>query len=190
MTSELRPALLVTAVLTVLMGIVYPLLVTGLAGIFLPYQAAGSLVVRNSKVIGSELIGQSFTQPQYFHPRPSAAGEQGYDATASGGSNLGPTDRRLIARIEQAVTELRRENPTVPVPIDLVTASGSGLDPDITPAAAEFQVPRVARARSLPQDVVRRLVARYTEGRQLGILGEARVNVLRLNLALDALPRR
>ena len=185
MLSQLRTAALMTIVLTVLTGILYPLLVTGLAGSVFPHQAAGSLIVRNGTVIGSTLIAQRFAADRYFHPRPSAAGEKGYDPLASAGSNLGPIDRRLIDRVQESATALHQENPSPAIPVDLVTTSGSGLDPHITLAAAEFQVPRVARARGLPQDTVRTLVHRYTEGRQLGFLGEPRINVLRLNLALD-----
>ena len=190
MLSELKPAVLMTLVLTVVTGLAYPLLVTALAGVLFPYRAGGSLVVRDGKVIGSELVGQGFSGARYFHPRPSAAGEKGYDATASGGSNLGPIDRRLVDRVKESVAGLHAENARSPVPVDLVTTSGSGLDPHITPAAAEFQVPRVARARALGEEQVRALVRRYTEGRQYGILGEPRVNVLGLNLALDGAPGR
>jgi len=185
MLSQLRTAALMTIVLTILTGILYPLCVTGLAGYLFPNQASGSLVTRNGKVIGSALIAQSFADQRYFHPRPSAAGK-GYDPTASGGSNLGPIDRRLIERVQASARALHQENPSAGIPVDLVTASGSGLDPHITPAAAEFQLPRVARARALPPESVRALVRRHIEGRQLGLLGEPRVNVLRLNLALDA----
>jgi K+-transporting ATPase ATPase C chain len=190
MLSELKPAVLVTLALTVVTGLAYPLLVTLLAGALMPYRASGSLVVRDGKVIGSELIGQSFADPRYFRPRPSAAGDKGYDPTASGGSNLGPTDQRLVDRVREAAAELHGDDPTRPVPVDLVTTSGSGLDPHITPAAAEFQVARVARARGLTPDRVRALVHRYTEGRQYGFLGEPRVNVLALNLALDEVAAR
>ncbi|HXF38084.1 MAG TPA: potassium-transporting ATPase subunit KdpC [Blastocatellia bacterium] len=186
---QIYPAIAMTAVLTVLLGIIYPLAVTGLAQVVFPDKAGGSLIEKDGKVIGSRLIGQAFTGPGYFHSRPSAAG-LGYDATASGGTNLGPTSQKLFEdNVKTAADKLRGENPNVLIPIDLVTASASGLDPHITPAAAEFQVARVARGRGISEDEIRRLVREYSEGRQLGILGEPRVNVLELNLALDALHR-
>lgn len=187
MLATLRPALVLGAALTVLTGLVYPLAVTGLAGLLFPVQAAGSLVrAADGTVVGSALIGQRFTGDRWFHGRPSAAGADGYDATASGGSNLGPLDHRLAERVEASVAALQADAAGQPVPVDLVTASGSGLDPDVTPAAARFQVARVARARGLDPARVQALVDAATTPRQLGILGEPRVNVLALNQALDA----
>jgi K+-transporting ATPase ATPase C chain len=171
---------------TLLLGIIYPLAVTGLAQVVFPDQANGQLLNVNGQVAGSKLIGQPFSSARYFHSRPSASGTAGYDAAASGGSNLGPTNKALLERIAGDVQTLHRENPKVPVPIDLVTASGSGLDPDISPAAANFQVPRVARARGMSEDQIRALVKKHTEQRQFGFLGEPRINVLELNLDLDS----
>jgi len=183
---NLLTAVLMTVVTTVLLGLVYPLVVTGLAQVIFPDNANGQLIRgADGTVIGSRLIGQPFVSPGYFRSRPSAAGANGYDATASGGSNLGPTNQKLIDRVKADVEKLQLENPGKPVPIDLVTMSASGLDPHISPAAAEFQVPRVARERSLSEDELRQIVNEHTEGRQFGFLGEPRVNVLELNLALD-----
>jgi potassium-transporting ATPase KdpC subunit len=188
--KHLRTAALMVIVLTVLLGIIYPLVMTGVAQVVFPHQANGSLVRDNSgNVVGSELIAQGFNQPQYFHPRPSAAGN-GYDATASGGTNLGPTNQKLIDTVQSNADAYRQENnlaADAPVPVDAVTASASGLDPDISPANASIQVNRVAQARGLPAEQVQSLVNQYTEGRTLFVLGEPRVNVLKINLALDAL---
>jgi potassium-transporting ATPase KdpC subunit len=185
MKKNLVTAVLMTIVTTVLLGIIYPLVVTGLAKVLFPHQANGQLIERNGKVVGSRIVGQAFTGPGYFHSRPSAAGN-GYDGANSGGSNLGPTNQKLIDRVKQDVASLQAENPGTPVPINLITTSASGLDPDISPAAADFQIARVARERGVSQDELRRLLAKHTEGRQLGFLGEPRVNVLELNLDLDA----
>lgn len=189
MRRTLLIAIRYTIITTILLGIGYPLLVTALAQLMMPAKANGSLITRDGQVVGSALIGQGFTSPRYFHSRPSAAGN-GWDATSSGGSNLGPTNQALVTRIDGAVAEWHKENPDAkgPVPIGLVTTSGSGLDPDISPEGALYQVPMVAAARHLPEETVRALVESRIEKRQFGFLGEPTVNVLELNLALDALP--
>ncbi len=186
MKKNLGIAVLYTIVTTLLLGIIYPLVVTGLARMFFPKRANGSLIFVNGKLVGSRLIGQPFTAPGYFWSRPSAAGTAGYDPTSSGGSNLGPTNRVLIERVRASAQKLQATNPGMPVPVDLVTTSASGLDPDISPAAAAFQIPRVAKERRVTQNDLRALIARHTEERQFGFLGERRVNVLELNLDLDA----
>jgi K+-transporting ATPase ATPase C chain len=185
MKKNLVTSILYTIVTTVLLGLIYPVLVLGLARIW-PHKADGQLISRNGVVVGSRILAQPFTGAHYFHPRPSAAGANGYDATSSGGTNWGPTNQKLMDRVKGDVATLQAENPGKPIPVDLVTASGSGLDPDITPAAAEFQVPRIAKARGTTTDAVLNLVREHTEGRQFGFFGEPRVNVLELNLALDS----
>lgn len=185
MKKNLVIAVWFTVVTTVLLGVVYPLAVTGLAQVLFPAKANGQLVERNGNLVGSRVIGQNFTGPGYFHSRPSNAGT-GYGATASGGSFLAPTNKSLIDRVNGDVQKLHAENPSEPIPIDLVTSSGSGLDPEISPAAAEFQVPRVAKERGMSEAEVRALVEKHTLGRQFGFLGEPRVRVLELNLDLDA----
>ena len=182
---NLVTAALMTIATTLLLGIIYPLAITGIAQVMFPDKANGQLIERNGKLIGSKIIGQGFSSPGYFRPRPSAAGT-GYDAANSAGTQLGPTNKKLIESVKANVEAARKENATALVPIDLVTASASGLDPHLSPAAADFQVPRVARERGMSEDEVRALVTAHTEGRQLGFLGEPRVNVLELNLALDA----
>ena len=198
MLREIRPAIVVLVALTLITGLVYPLAMTGIAKVILPRQAEGSLIERDGKVIGSALIGQEFKSDKYFHGRPSATSAPDpndatktvpapYNAANSGGSNLGPSNKALIDRVQADIDALKKENPSEPVPIDLVTTSGSGLDPDISPEAAYFQVPRVAKVRNLSEERVRQLVNEHIQERFLGILGEARVNVLQLNIALDGL---
>jgi len=185
MKKHLLNAILMTVATTVLLGILYPLLVTGLAHLFFPAQSSGELISRNGVVAGSRLIGQPFIGPGYFHSRPSAAGAAGYDASASSGSNLGPTNAQLVSRVNGDIARLQAEDPGVPVPVDLVTTSASGLDPHITPAGAIFQIRRVAAERKASEAAIAQLVSDHTENRQWGFLGEPRVNVLELNLALD-----
>ncbi len=185
MKKNLLIALWFTLVTTVMFGVLYPLAITGIAQVLFPHRANGQLIQKNGKTVGSTIIGQSFTGPGYFHSRPSFAGT-GYDATSSSGSNLGPTNKALLERVKGDVQKLQAENPNAPIPIDLVTTSGSWLDPEISPAAAEFQLPRVAGERGFKEEDVRALVERHTKGRDLGFLGEPRVNVLELNLDLDS----
>jgi potassium-transporting ATPase KdpC subunit len=187
MLKQLVPGFRMALVLTILTGLLYPGMVTGLCQLLFPRQANGSLIVKDGRVVGSSLIGQSFTRPEYFHPRPSAAGNDGYDASSSGGSNLGPTSKKLVNRVRNDVEKFRKENPDYqgPIPADIVTASGSGLDPHISPASAQAQAFRVAKARGISVEKMDRLIAQYTEAPALGFLGDARVNVLQLNLALD-----
>jgi K+-transporting ATPase ATPase C chain len=186
--SVWKTAILFTLVTTLLFGIVYPLVMTGIAGLLFPHQANGSLILRNGQVIGSELIAQSFTSDRYFHPRPSAAGN-GYDGTSSGGTNLAQSNAKLATRIQGDIDALQKQNPGKPVPIDMVTTSGSGLDPDVTPDNAFYQAARVAKARGVSEDKIRELISQHISQRQLGLWGEPRVNVLELNLALDQLSK-
>lgn len=192
MWSQILPGLRLKIFMTILLGVVYPLVITGICQAVFPHQANGSLLAPGGKVIGSELIGQNFTKPEYFQPRPSAAGNDGYDATASGGSNFGPTNRKLIDRVTASIERFRKDNPDYhgPIPADLLTSSASGLDPHISPASAEAQALRVAKARGVPLEQVSRLIAQHTESPDLGLLGEPRVNVLTLNVALDRQLRR
>jgi potassium-transporting ATPase KdpC subunit len=187
MKKNLITAFLMTIVTAVLLGLIYPLVVTGVAQLVFKDKANGQIVQRNGEAIGSRIIAQPFTSAKYFHPRPSFAGTNGYDATNSQGTNYAPTNQKLIDRVKADAVTLQAENPGQPIPVDLITMSASGLDPEISPAAAEFQVPRVARARGLAESTVRQLVEQHTEQRDLGLLGEPRVNVLELNLALDEL---
>jgi K+-transporting ATPase ATPase C chain len=189
MKKNLITSVLMTLVTTVLFGLLFPLLITGLAQILFPKQANGELLTRNGRLVGSSLIGQSFSSPGYFHSRPSSAGT-GYDAGNSSGSNLGPTNQSLIVRVQGDADRLQPENPGAAIPIDLLTTSGSGLDPHISPEAAEFQVPRIAKERGLSPDTIREAIRQHTEARQFGFLGEARVNVLELNLTLDEISPR
>jgi K+-transporting ATPase ATPase C chain len=184
MKKNLITSILMTLVTTILFGVAFPLVVTGLAQVLFPKQANGQLITHNGRIIGSRLIGQSFSSPGYFHSRPSNAGT-GYDAANSGGSNLGPTNQSLVARVQSDADRLQTENPSTPIPMDLLTSSASGLDPHISPEAAEFQLPRVARERGASEDTLRQAIRQHTQSRQFGVLGEPRVNVLELNLALD-----
>ncbi|HEV3511876.1 MAG TPA: potassium-transporting ATPase subunit KdpC [Candidatus Sulfotelmatobacter sp.] len=189
MKKNLLTAFLMTIATTILLGIIYPLVITGLAQIFFRDKANGQIITRNGEAIGSRIIGQPFTSAKYFHPRPSNAGN-GYDAANSGGTNYASTNQKLIDRVRADAATLHQENPAEPIPVDLVTTSASGLDPEISPAAAEFQVPRISRERGLPESLLRELIQKHTDQRDLGLLGEPRVNVLELNLALDELTHK
>ena len=193
MWQQILPGIRIKLFMTLVLGVLYPLAITGISQVLFPHQANGSLVTVGGKVVGSELIGQNFAKPEYFQPRPSAAGNDGYDATSSGGSNFGPTNQKLVDRVKASIDKFRKDNPdyTGPIPADLVTTSASGLDPDISPDSATAQAARVAKARGVSGDQVSQLVAQLTQGPELGVLGEPRVNVLKLNLALDEkFPRR
>lgn len=187
MWQQILPGIRIKLFMTIVLGVLYPLAITGISQIMFPHQANGSLVTVNGKVVGSELIGQNFSKPEYFQPRPSAAGTDGYDPTASGGSNYGPTNQKLVDRVKASIDKFRKDNPDYngPLPSDLVTASASGLDPHISPDSASAQAARVAKARGVSTDQVSQLIAQVTEGPDLGLLGEPRVNVLKLNMALD-----
>jgi K+-transporting ATPase ATPase C chain len=187
MWAQISPGLKINLFITLLVGVAYPLAITGICQIVFPHQANGSLIMDGGRVIGSELIGQNFTRPEYFQPRPSAAGADGYDATSSGGSNYGPTNQKLIDRVRASVEKFRKENPDYvgPIPADLLTASASGLDPHISPSSALAQAPRIAKSRGTSADQIRQLIAQFTKNPDLGFLGEPRVNVLKLNMALD-----
>jgi len=187
MWEQILPGLRIKLFMTVVLGIVYPLAITGISQVIFPKQSNGSLIKVGDKVIGSEIIGQNFARPEYFSPRPSAAGEKGYDATSSGGTNFGPTNKKLIDRVQAAIDQFRKDNPDYqgPIPADLLTTSASGLDPHISPASAQAQAARVAKARGIQIDQANQMIAEFTEGPSLGLLGEPRVNVLKVNLALD-----
>ena len=187
MWQQILPGIRIKLFMTIVLGVLYPLAITGISQVMFPHQANGSLITVNGKVVGSELIGQNFAKPEYFQPRPSAAGNDGYDATSSSGSNYGPTNQKLVDRVKASIDKFRKDNPdyTGPLPADLVTASASGLDPHISPDSAGAQAARVAKARGVSTDQVSQLIAQSTEGPDLGILGEPRVNVLKLNLAMD-----
>jgi K+-transporting ATPase ATPase C chain len=193
MWQQILPGIRIKLFMTIVLGVLYPLAITGISQVMFPHQANGSLVTVNGKVVGSELIGQNFAKPEYFQPRPSAAGNDGYDPTASSGSNYGPTNQKLVDRVKASIDKFRKDNPdyTGPLPADLVTASASGLDPHLSPDSASAQAARVAKARGVSTDQVSQLIAQQTEGPDLGVLGEPRVNVLKLNLALDEkLPKK
>jgi K+-transporting ATPase ATPase C chain len=193
MWQQILPGIRIKIFMTIVLGVLYPLAITGISQVLFPHQANGSLIMVNGKTVGSELIGQNFSKPEYFQPRPSAAGNDGYDATSSSGSNFGPTNQKLVDRVKASIDKFRKDNPdyTGPLPADLVTASASGLDPHLSPDSANAQAARVAKARGVSTDQVSQLIAQSTEGPDLGLLGEARVNVLKLNLELDEkLPKK